>query len=359
MYTIKLLNDAEYDALPYRYAKKSLGCADAKKGIAFVRQTGVPKWDMKTLEHEVQELVAKTSPHEFDGIRYKDEPEIPTPTAAPTYKTLDQLFAEATGLAQTQYPGAYGAREGALADLAKGTEYYSQFMPTSLEQALGSQYFQNLYPEAERSILGTLSKTGMAYSPITAELLAREKGKLGFDVGSFLANLGQRRGEFSLQNRLNIDPSQMTNPLMGMGQQQDYAQKQADYEYQLAKQQADYYNMVAKARKKASSITSMSGMGGAAIALGLAPFTGGASLAYIPMAMAAGQQASPLWGGSSGGGGMDMGTALSMMQMYGGGGGGFGGGGYWNQPNQVSPQYQLGSNWSLPSLSSGGVQNVS
>jgi hypothetical protein len=71
MYTIKILNSEEYDKLPYKHAKDSLGCADAKAGKAFVRATGVKEWDMATLSHEVDELVAKVSPHEEDGIRYK------------------------------------------------------------------------------------------------------------------------------------------------------------------------------------------------------------------------------------------------------------------------------------------------
>lgn len=72
MYTIKILDSKDYDQLPYKKAKTSLGCADAKKGVAFVRKTGNKEWDMATLSHEVDELVAKISPHEEDGIRYKD-----------------------------------------------------------------------------------------------------------------------------------------------------------------------------------------------------------------------------------------------------------------------------------------------
>lgn len=71
MYTIKILSNDEYDKLPYKHAKTSLGCADQKSGKAFVRATGVKEWDMKTLSHEIDELVAKVSPHEEDGIRYK------------------------------------------------------------------------------------------------------------------------------------------------------------------------------------------------------------------------------------------------------------------------------------------------
>lgn len=70
-YTIKLLDDSEFNKLPFKYVKESLGCADADKGIAYIRQTGVTDIDMGTIEHEVEELVSLVSPHEEDGIRYK------------------------------------------------------------------------------------------------------------------------------------------------------------------------------------------------------------------------------------------------------------------------------------------------
>ena len=71
MYTVKYLSDQEFDMLPYKYARESLGCADAKTGTAYIRQTGIKPLDAYVTEHELDELVAKVSPHEQDGIRYK------------------------------------------------------------------------------------------------------------------------------------------------------------------------------------------------------------------------------------------------------------------------------------------------
>lgn len=87
MYTIKILKSEEYDKLPYKHAKTSLGCADPKTGKAYVRATGVKEWDMATLSHEVDELVAKVSPHEEDGIRYKGEAKLETKVVEDPYKT--------------------------------------------------------------------------------------------------------------------------------------------------------------------------------------------------------------------------------------------------------------------------------
>lgn len=87
MYTIKILKSEEFDKLPYKHAKTALGLADQKTGKAFVRHTGVKEWDMTTLSHEVDELVAKVSPHEIDGIRYKGEaPTVETKVIEDPYK---------------------------------------------------------------------------------------------------------------------------------------------------------------------------------------------------------------------------------------------------------------------------------
>lgn len=70
-YTLHYLSDKEFDKLPYNKAKEALGCADEKTGNAYVRRTGIRPIDEFVTEHEISELVAKVSPHEVDGIRYK------------------------------------------------------------------------------------------------------------------------------------------------------------------------------------------------------------------------------------------------------------------------------------------------
>jgi len=72
MYTVKILSEKEFDGLPYKHAKTSLGLADAKTGVAYVRDTGYNDITKHTIDHELDELIAKTSPHEEDGIRYKN-----------------------------------------------------------------------------------------------------------------------------------------------------------------------------------------------------------------------------------------------------------------------------------------------
>lgn len=72
MYTVKILSNDEFDKLPYSKTKTSLGMADPKTNIAYIRDTGYNDITKATIGHELDELIAKTSPHEVDGIRYKD-----------------------------------------------------------------------------------------------------------------------------------------------------------------------------------------------------------------------------------------------------------------------------------------------
>lgn len=71
MYEIRILSNEEFDRLPYKHAKDALGMADAKRNVAYIRETGVKDLDQNTIEHEFDELLQKVSPHEEDGIRYK------------------------------------------------------------------------------------------------------------------------------------------------------------------------------------------------------------------------------------------------------------------------------------------------
>ena len=70
-YTIKVLSSEDFDLLPYPKAKESLGMSVMKTKTAFVRRTGVEDMDIGTIHHEFDELMAATSPHEENGIRYK------------------------------------------------------------------------------------------------------------------------------------------------------------------------------------------------------------------------------------------------------------------------------------------------
>lgn len=360
MFSIKILKSDEFDKLPYKRAKTELGVADPASGKAFVRASGVKEWDMKTLEHELNHLTNNISKKEIDNIQYKgDEPQY-TPPPAPVYPTAEEIFAQAVPFGKENYPLAYGARESGLADLAKGgayyegfqdpqiaallkqigiggqgaADYYQGFQPTSIEQALSNQYFQNVMPDIERSIKQNLSLSGMAYSPILAKQIAEQRGKVGVDIGQYLANLGQtrattgintlgnlfntaeNRGINSLNARLGIDPYSTFSPYAEADISQQNAQAEANYAAALEKAQADYKNAMSKYQSggaKTAGIGSLIGMGLGAIA---APFTGGLSMlpALVGMGGALGGTAGSLFGG--GASPISFGDALSIAQAY-------------------------------------------
>lgn len=84
IYTIRVLDDKEFDNLPYKGINDSLGFADPETGDAFVRRTGVKEMDMATIQHEMEELISSESFHEdANGIRHKKGKDIFRKVVAP------------------------------------------------------------------------------------------------------------------------------------------------------------------------------------------------------------------------------------------------------------------------------------
>lgn len=167
------------------------------------------------------------------------------PPPAPKYPTADELYGSATKYAKENSPLAFGARETALADISKGNAYYEGFQPTSFEQALGNQYFKNVWPAQEESIKHGLSLSGLDSSPILASMLGKARGQTEFDIGSYLTQQGNQRAVESLNYR-NIDPNTMISPYVTTGMNQGNKQVDADYDYQQQMAQVAYQQAVDK-----------------------------------------------------------------------------------------------------------------
>jgi hypothetical protein len=182
-----------------------------------------------------------------------DRPTLTLPDA-PEFKTADELLQSGIEFGKAETPLALGAREGALADIGTGaaaTQFFSEFGPTSFEEALANQQFQLATTESDRAIKQALSLSGIESSPILAEQLGRSRERLGVDIGSILANLGQRRGELSLQSRLNIDPiSQIIGPISSFQQGQDVLQTQSDFDRAVAQAGLEFQNDLANFAQK-------------------------------------------------------------------------------------------------------------
>ncbi len=71
MYTIKILSSDEFDKLPFSRVRKSLGVADPKKMIAYVRDTSIDDLNKYLINHELDHLVEEIPTDEFEGVRYK------------------------------------------------------------------------------------------------------------------------------------------------------------------------------------------------------------------------------------------------------------------------------------------------
>lgn len=274
--------------------------------------------------------------------------------APPTLKTADQLYGAATQYAQNNMPNAYGAREGALNDLKNPTAYYSGFQPTSLESAIGNQYFSNIWPDVQSGIKHNLSLSGLDSSPLLAQQSAKAQGNLETGIGQYLSDQANTRATNSLNSRLGVDPNNVLSGYLSTDKNQSNSQDALNYDYQQQLAQIAYQKAIQDANQKSSGISSAFGLGGAGLAALLAIPTGGMSLAALPGILGAGSSAgsmlAPLFGGqapSSGstsnlfgsGGGLE--SILKLLTSSGGGGGNNVGGG--SEASAVNPWQLSGS----------------
>lgn len=277
------------------------------------------------------------------GFFSKSKPSFSAPPP-PQYKTAQDLFAQAIAFAQANFPLAYGSREGALADLAKGTDYYASFAPTSFEEALGNQYFKNVYPDAEKSIRGALSLSGLDSSTVLADKLGQARGDIGYDVGRYLSDLGNQRAQYSLSNRLAIAPEAAYGTYLQTDLGQSNLQTEGNYQAALQQAMVDYQN----AYQKYESDMALQGMIGSLVGAGIGSFAGpgGASIG-------AGLGGS-LFGGS-GGGPISFQDSIGLANSFGGKGWGdlFGGGG--NLKYAGSGSFSNTSPYSMPNFGSFGT----
>lgn len=176
-----------------------------------------------------------------------------TPPAPPKLPTAQELYGQAQTFGQSTMPNAMGAREGALNDLKNPTAYYAGFQPTSFEQAMGNQQFQNIWPDQQAYMNNVLNKSGMAYSPVAAATMGKAYGNLSMGIGQYLNTQANDRATGSLNARLGIDPmSSIMQPFASMGAQQGNAQGQLDYGYQQALAQQQYQQQMDKFQQQAA-----------------------------------------------------------------------------------------------------------
>lgn len=223
MYTIKVLSDQEFDKLPYKHVREALGCADPKTNTAYVRNVHwgeVSKTvNLLTIQHELDELLAKVSPHEEDGIRYKKGRDIFAPIGTAIGAMINPLL----GMAMAGGYGAYKESKGettwpqvgmntALAGLggllARGSQAYQAGAQAS--KAVGGGWFgqglsgtQSLLfggSGAQRTLaqIGMPSATGMGSVSGTTPVWQRAGSAAGSNLLTSSASTGGKGATGSL-----------------------------------------------------------------------------------------------------------------------------------------------------------------
>lgn len=71
-YSIKVLDNQEFEDLPYSKVGTSLGVADPETNTAYIRETGIHELNRYLIDHEFEHLIEEVPTDEFEGVRYKD-----------------------------------------------------------------------------------------------------------------------------------------------------------------------------------------------------------------------------------------------------------------------------------------------
>ncbi|MES1987153.1 MAG: hypothetical protein V4440_03830 [Pseudomonadota bacterium] len=166
----------------------------------------------------------------------------------PTYtppKPIDaasgsDLYNQGQSWFQQNQPGLFNAQSTALKN-ANDPNYYAQWQPTSFEQAMGNQYFNNVWPDTQAFMKNQLSQSGFINSPGAAQAMGNTLGNLKMGIGQYLSDQGNSRATNALNAGLEISQSSMLNPFvqtagnqsnLNTGMQNQYQQALAQQQYQ-------------------------------------------------------------------------------------------------------------------------------
>ena len=179
--------------------------------------------------------------------------------SAPNYQSATDAMNEALGLIKQEFPLSYGARENALAQLnqifANPSAFYSQYQPTSLEQATASNLYATNLEQAKRTAGQRASMAGI--ETIFPELFAKAISPTITGIGEYLGGLGQTRATQGLQTllaQIGIDPTALSG-LTNLSAAQSNLQTGAGYQNQLM----EYFKKMEESQAKTSSLSTILG----------------------------------------------------------------------------------------------------
>lgn len=207
---------------------------------------------------------------------------------------------QAMDLANQYFGPQMGAQAQGLADLGMGNAYYEQYQPTSFEQALANQQFQNIWPDEQALIMNQLSKSGMAYSPVAAATLGKAYGNLASGIGEYLNTQANTRATNNLTALLGFDPNAYYGPISNAITGQSNQQATLTQNANMQNADAQYKNDLSRYAQNQSGMGALGTVGGAALGALLAAPTGGMSLGMGAL-LGSGIGNAVLGGGNAGG----------------------------------------------------------
>lgn len=197
--------------------------------------------------------------------------------------------------------------------ITSGNDLYYNVLADQLAQAQNMQLARAGMQGQSRGLQNSTT-TGAAQAGILNDALRRERenqlASYNFGTQQATNQVGTNLGAMQGIQALSAPAAQMAAQQMMQG-------RQFGDQYAMQKAQADYQSAMAQYQQQQASAGWGSGIGsaiGAGLSLAAAPFTGGASLSYLPAAAALGGTVGSF--GTGGTGGNSLGSAIGALSSY-------------------------------------------
>lgn len=205
-------------------------------------------------------------------------------------------------LAQQEYAPQMGAQAQGIADIGQGAGYYNNFGPSTLSEAVGNQYMNNVWPQEQSLIQNQFANSGMQNSPALANTMANAYGTMATNVGQYEQGISNQNATNNLSQLMSINPMSYSQPITNdiLNQSNVNTQQQNQYNQAVAQQQyQQQYNKYSQNNALASTIGQISPIGGQIY--GASTGTSGSAFGGTAQSLGqAGQMAMMMNGGAGG-----------------------------------------------------------
>lgn len=185
---------------------------------------------------------------------------------APTYAMSGQTgVQQGMDLANQYFAPQMGAQAQGIADIGQGQNYYNNFGPSDLGQAIGNQYMQNIWPQESAIISNQFANSGMANSPALASTMGNAYGNMAVNVGEYEQGISNQNATNNLSQLMSVNPNNYYQPITNdiLSQSNTNTAMQNQYQQALAQQQYQQaYNQYTQKNALASTIGQISPIGG-------------------------------------------------------------------------------------------------